>query len=166
MEAYLDALGGNFSHGANFATTLSLILEQNSTLPLGFFSPFSLAVQLHQFLQLKNRSQLIYQQGKFYFFLSLLFHVLYVILIFSSFFVYWSLANYYISDLSDLSDIYMVKSVYSSIEARVQWSGSSLVTSFKLNSIFPCFMYSVYHSNVNHTRSGNYINILFDFQLM
>lgn len=80
-----------------------------------------------------------------------LFHFLYVILIFSSFLVYWSLANYYISDLSD---IYMVKSVYSSIEARVQWSGSSLVTSFKLNSIFPCFMYSVYHSNVNHTRVG------------
>ncbi|KAJ4790437.1 GDSL esterase/lipase [Rhynchospora pubera] len=63
VEPYLDALGGNFSHGANFATTLSPILDQNSTLPLGFYSPFSLSVQLSQFLQLKKRSQVLYQQG-------------------------------------------------------------------------------------------------------
>jgi hypothetical protein len=63
VKAYLDALGGNFSHGANFATTLSTILEQNTTLPLGFYSPFSLAIQLSQFLQFKSRSQLLYQQG-------------------------------------------------------------------------------------------------------
>ncbi|XP_073013477.1 GDSL esterase/lipase At3g26430-like [Typha latifolia] len=63
VSSYLDSLGTNFSHGANFATALSTISPQNSILPLGSYSPFSLDVQLKQFLQFKWRSQLVYKQG-------------------------------------------------------------------------------------------------------
>ncbi|XP_038975649.1 GDSL esterase/lipase ACHE-like [Phoenix dactylifera] len=66
ISAYLDSMGTNFSHGANFATALSTILPQNITLSQGGYSPFSLDVQLKQFLQFKSRSQMIYNEGGIY----------------------------------------------------------------------------------------------------
>ena len=64
LSAYLDSLGTNFSRGANFATADSTIIDQNVTLSQGGYSPFSLAVQLKQFMQFKPRSQLVYNRGK------------------------------------------------------------------------------------------------------
>nr|XP_010912877.1 GDSL esterase/lipase At3g26430 [Elaeis guineensis] len=66
ISAYLDSMGTNFSHGANFATALSTILPQNITLSQGGYSPFSLDVQLKQFSQFKSRSRMIYNEGGVY----------------------------------------------------------------------------------------------------
>ncbi|PQM37514.1 esterase-like [Prunus yedoensis var. nudiflora] len=64
LSAYLDSLGANFSHGANFATGSSTIRLPNRILPApGGYSPFTLTIQYSQFLQLKNRSQLIRHRG-------------------------------------------------------------------------------------------------------
>ncbi|GLT69539.1 hypothetical protein SLA2020_416830 [Shorea laevis] len=63
LSAYLDSLGANFKHGANFATYASTIRLPAIIIPAGGgFSPFYLDVQFEQFLQFKARSQLIRQK--------------------------------------------------------------------------------------------------------
>ena len=62
MNAYIDSLGTNFTHGANFATYASTIGLPTSITPAGTFSPFYLYVQYSQFLQF--RSHLLRQKGK------------------------------------------------------------------------------------------------------
>ncbi|KAK4589164.1 hypothetical protein RGQ29_019954 [Quercus rubra] len=62
LNAYLDSLGTNFTHGANFATYASTIGLPTSITPAGTFSPFYLYVQYSQFLQF--RSHLLRQKGK------------------------------------------------------------------------------------------------------
>ena len=64
LTAYLDSLGTNFTHGANFATYASTIRLPTSIIPAGTFSPFYLDVQYSQFLQFKFRSHLLRQKGK------------------------------------------------------------------------------------------------------
>ena len=64
LNAYLDSLGTNFTHGANFATYASTIELPTSITPAGTFSPFYLYVQFSQFLQFKFRSHLLRQKGK------------------------------------------------------------------------------------------------------
>jgi len=64
ISAYLDSLGTNFSHGANFATSASTIRPPPSVLPQGGFSPFYLDVQYTQFREFKPRTQFIRHQGK------------------------------------------------------------------------------------------------------
>ncbi|XP_042378931.1 GDSL esterase/lipase ACHE-like [Zingiber officinale] len=66
IGAYLDSMGTNFSHGANFATAGSTILRQNTTFFQTGYSPFSLDVQVRQFEQFKTRSQLAYSKGAAY----------------------------------------------------------------------------------------------------
>ncbi|XP_072950722.1 GDSL esterase/lipase ACHE [Typha angustifolia] len=63
LNAYLDSIGTNFSHGANFATAGSTIRRQNTTLFQSGYSPFSLDVQSWQFSQFISRSQLASQKG-------------------------------------------------------------------------------------------------------
>ncbi|XP_004292697.1 PREDICTED: esterase-like isoform X1 [Fragaria vesca subsp. vesca] len=64
LSAYLDSVGTNFSHGANFATAASTIRLPDKVMPpVGGYSPFYLDIQYMQFLQLKSRSQLIRQRG-------------------------------------------------------------------------------------------------------
>ncbi|ERN13847.1 GDSL esterase/lipase At3g26430 [Amborella trichopoda] len=63
LSAYLDSVGTNFSHGANFATAGSTIRPQNTTLTQTGYSPISLDVQLFQFEQFKSRSGYFRQQG-------------------------------------------------------------------------------------------------------
>ncbi|CAL9093960.1 unnamed protein product, partial [Musa textilis] len=63
LNAYLDSVGTNFSHGANFATAGSTIRRQNTTLFQTGYSPFSLDVQSWQFTQFKSRSQLASTRG-------------------------------------------------------------------------------------------------------
>uniref|UniRef100_A0A7N0UVJ7 GDSL esterase/lipase n=1 Tax=Kalanchoe fedtschenkoi TaxID=63787 RepID=A0A7N0UVJ7_KALFE len=58
LSAYLDAVGSNFSHGANFATAGSTIRPMNSTLRQSGFSPFSLDAQNVQFNDFQRRSQM------------------------------------------------------------------------------------------------------------
>ncbi|KAE9605853.1 putative alpha-L-fucosidase [Lupinus albus] len=67
VSAYLDSLGTNFSHGANFATAGSTI-KPPSTYPVSFttsvrFSPFYLDVQYSQFKSFIPKTQFIRNQG-------------------------------------------------------------------------------------------------------
>ncbi|XVE67933.1 hypothetical protein DITRI_Ditri09bG0027400 [Diplodiscus trichospermus] len=55
LGAYLDSVGTNFRHGANFATGGSSIR------PPGY-SPFPLGVQISQFIQFKARTTALYNQ--------------------------------------------------------------------------------------------------------
>ncbi|KAL0357857.1 UNVERIFIED_CONTAM: GDSL esterase/lipase [Sesamum calycinum] len=66
LSAYLDALGSNFTHGANFATAGSTIRPQNTTLHQSGFSPFSLNVQFYQFNDFQRRSHLIREQAGYF----------------------------------------------------------------------------------------------------
>ncbi|PIA51642.1 hypothetical protein AQUCO_01100479v1 [Aquilegia coerulea] len=55
LSAYLDALGSNFTHGANFAAAASTIRPGFSRIPYN--------VQFYQFTEFQTRSQTIRQQG-------------------------------------------------------------------------------------------------------
>ncbi|XP_056176257.1 GDSL esterase/lipase At3g27950-like [Syzygium oleosum] len=54
LNAYLDSIGTNFRHGANFATGGSGILP-------GPISPFDLGIQISQFRQFKSRTTELYK---------------------------------------------------------------------------------------------------------
>ncbi|KAL5552783.1 hypothetical protein UlMin_040184 [Ulmus minor] len=64
LKAYLDSIGSNFRHGANFASGGSTIQPVDGKMFEAKFSPFSLDVQIMQFLQLKARTSELYSQGK------------------------------------------------------------------------------------------------------
>ncbi|KAG5522023.1 hypothetical protein RHGRI_034288 [Rhododendron griersonianum] len=63
LSAYLDSVGSNFTHGANFATAGSTVRPQNTTLQQSGYSPFSLNVQFYQFSDFHRRSQFFRNQG-------------------------------------------------------------------------------------------------------
>ncbi|KAJ0087065.1 hypothetical protein Patl1_08371 [Pistacia atlantica] len=63
LSAYLDSLGTNFTHGANFATAASTITLPISIKPNGRSSPFYLYLQYLQFQQFKSGSQIIRKRG-------------------------------------------------------------------------------------------------------
>ncbi|GMY26332.1 GDSL esterase/lipase At3g26430-like [Fagus crenata] len=63
LSAYLDSVGSNFSHGANFATAGSTIRPQNTTMSQSGYSPISLDVQFVQFSDFHRRSQIFNKQG-------------------------------------------------------------------------------------------------------
>ncbi|KAL2903435.1 hypothetical protein RDABS01_002145 [Bienertia sinuspersici] len=63
LNAFLDAVGSNFSHGANFATAGSTIRPQNTTLHQSGFSPISLNVQFYEFNDFQRRSQIFRHKG-------------------------------------------------------------------------------------------------------
>ncbi|PKU80313.1 GDSL esterase/lipase At3g26430-like [Dendrobium catenatum] len=63
LSSYLDSLGANYSHGVDFATVSSTIIDQNISLSQGGYSPFYLAVQVMQFSQFVPRSQLVAKRG-------------------------------------------------------------------------------------------------------
>ncbi|KAF7839890.1 GDSL esterase/lipase [Senna tora] len=64
LSAYLDSVGSNFSHGANFATAGSTIRPQNTTIGQSGYSPISLDVQSVQFSDFHKRSHLIRNKGQ------------------------------------------------------------------------------------------------------
>ncbi|XAR51863.1 Alpha-L-fucosidase [Bertholletia excelsa] len=55
LSAYLDSIGTNFRHGANFATG-------GSSIRPGGYSPFHLDLQISHFMQFKFRSSALYKQ--------------------------------------------------------------------------------------------------------
>jgi hypothetical protein len=63
LNAFLDSIGSNFSHGANFATAGSTVRPPNATIAQSGVSPISLDVQLVQFSDFITRSQLIRNRG-------------------------------------------------------------------------------------------------------
>ncbi|KAB2045732.1 hypothetical protein E1A91_D01G187900v1 [Gossypium mustelinum] len=66
LSAFLDSLGTNFTHGANFATAGSTIRPQNTTLHQSGFSPISLNVQFYEFHDFHVRSQIVRKRGGVY----------------------------------------------------------------------------------------------------
>ncbi|KAD4983233.1 hypothetical protein R6Q59_002905 [Mikania micrantha] len=66
LSAYLDALGSNFTHGANFATGGSTIRPQNTTRHQSGLSPISLNVQSYQFNDFYVRTQIIRKDEVFF----------------------------------------------------------------------------------------------------
>ncbi|WCJ30099.1 GDSL-like Lipase/Acylhydrolase superfamily protein [Euphorbia peplus] len=64
LSAYLNSIGTNYRHGANFATGGSTIRRQNETIFEYGISPFSLDMQIVQFLQFKSRTGDLYTQVK------------------------------------------------------------------------------------------------------
>ncbi|KAK8970141.1 GDSL esterase/lipase [Platanthera guangdongensis] len=55
LSPYLQSIGSNFSHGANFATAASTVLLPNTSLFVTGISPFSLAIQLNQMKDLRRK---------------------------------------------------------------------------------------------------------------
>ncbi|XP_065880008.1 GDSL esterase/lipase At5g14450 isoform X2 [Euphorbia lathyris] len=64
LSAYLNSIGTNYRHGANFATGGSTITRQNETIFEYGISPFSLDMQIVQFQQFKSRTGDLYNQVK------------------------------------------------------------------------------------------------------
>ncbi|CAK9322530.1 unnamed protein product [Citrullus colocynthis] len=64
LSAYLNSLGANFRHGANFATGGSTVRKPNETIYEYGISPFFLDMQVTQFEQFKARSNDLYHQAK------------------------------------------------------------------------------------------------------
>lgn len=63
LNAYVDSIGSNFSHGACFAASGSTLQPVNAKIYEAGFNPFSVDVQLLQFEQLKDRTEELYSQG-------------------------------------------------------------------------------------------------------
>lgn len=59
VSAFLDSVGSDFTHGANFATAGSTVRPQNTTLRQSGFSPISLDVQWNEFSDFHTRSQVV-----------------------------------------------------------------------------------------------------------
>ncbi|EXB52721.1 GDSL esterase/lipase [Morus notabilis] len=55
LSPYLQSIGSDFRHGANFATLASTVLLPNTSLFVTGISPFSLAIQLNQMKEFKVR---------------------------------------------------------------------------------------------------------------
>nr|CAD1822254.1 unnamed protein product [Ananas comosus var. bracteatus] len=56
LSPYLQSVGPDFRHGANFATLASTVLLPNTSLFVSGISPFSLAIQLNQIKDLKAQA--------------------------------------------------------------------------------------------------------------
>ncbi|XP_062110438.1 GDSL esterase/lipase At5g14450-like [Humulus lupulus] len=63
LSAYLDSIGTNFRHGANFATGGSTIQSVDVKVFEAGFSPISLEIQLLQFKQFKARSDELFNEA-------------------------------------------------------------------------------------------------------
>ncbi|KAK8693583.1 hypothetical protein V6N13_071160 [Hibiscus sabdariffa] len=55
ISPYLQSIGSDFRHGANFATLASTVLLPNTSLFVTGISPFSLAIQLNQMKEFKAK---------------------------------------------------------------------------------------------------------------
>ncbi|KAJ1414685.1 SGNH hydrolase superfamily [Sesbania bispinosa] len=55
LSPYLQSIGSDYRHGANYATLASTVLLPNTSLFVTGISPFSLAIQLNQMKQFKTK---------------------------------------------------------------------------------------------------------------
>ncbi|GKV23013.1 hypothetical protein SLEP1_g32803 [Rubroshorea leprosula] len=63
LNAYLDSIGTNFRHGANFAIGGSTIQPLDTRVFNQGFNPISLDIQILQFEQLRERTNELYKEG-------------------------------------------------------------------------------------------------------
>lgn len=67
LDAFLDSMGTNFSHGVNYAMAGSTIRRQNTTIfQKGGYSPIPLEFQGVEFSDFLNKSQMIREKGDVY----------------------------------------------------------------------------------------------------
>lgn len=64
LSAYVDSIGTNFQHGANFAASGSTIQPADAKMINCGFNPLTLDVQLQQFAQFKDRTSDLLHQAK------------------------------------------------------------------------------------------------------
>lgn len=64
LSPYLQSIGSNFKHGANFATLASTVLLPNTSLFVSGISPFSLAIQINQMKEFKLRVDKLHSDPK------------------------------------------------------------------------------------------------------
>ncbi|KAJ0052113.1 hypothetical protein Pint_00529 [Pistacia integerrima] len=64
IDPYLQSMGSDFRHGANYATAASTVLLPKTSLFVSGLSPFSLAIQLNQMKNFKTRVEEFYASGK------------------------------------------------------------------------------------------------------
>lgn len=60
MSPYLDSIGSNYRHGANFATGGATIMRPNESWFENGVSPFNLEIQIAHYTQFKNRTAYFY----------------------------------------------------------------------------------------------------------
>ncbi|XP_020206023.1 GDSL esterase/lipase At4g01130 isoform X1 [Cajanus cajan] len=65
LSPYLQSIGSNYNHGANYATLASTVLLPKTSLFVTGISPFSLAIQLNQMKQFKTKVNEEHQQVSF-----------------------------------------------------------------------------------------------------
>lgn len=63
LSPYLDSVGSNFQHGANFATGGATIRRLNESWFETGVSPFPLDIQVEHYTQFKERAAYFYNQG-------------------------------------------------------------------------------------------------------
>lgn len=63
LSPYLQSIGTNYRHGANYATLASTVLLPNSSLFVGGLSPFALPIQLKQMKEFKARVDELHSSG-------------------------------------------------------------------------------------------------------
>lgn len=63
LSPYLQSIGSDYSHGANFASSASTVIEPTTSFFVSGLSPFALSVQLKQMHQFKARVDECYQTG-------------------------------------------------------------------------------------------------------
>lgn len=64
LSPYLQSIGSDFRHGANFATSASTVLMPQTSLFVSGVSPFYLQVQLQQFKLFKVKVEEFHSKGK------------------------------------------------------------------------------------------------------
>lgn len=64
LSPYLDSIGSNYKHGANFATGGATIQRPNESWTANGISPFSLDIQIEHFTQFRDRSAYAYNQAQ------------------------------------------------------------------------------------------------------
>ncbi|KAL7121498.1 hypothetical protein ACP275_02G185700 [Erythranthe tilingii] len=64
VSPYLQSIGSDFRHGANFATLASTVRLPQTSLFVTGVSPFSLAIQLNQMKQFKSKVDELHSLGK------------------------------------------------------------------------------------------------------
>ncbi|CAM8971956.1 unnamed protein product [Rhodiola kirilowii] len=63
LNPYLQSIGSDFRHGANFATLASTVLDPQTSLFVSGISPFSLSIQLRQMKGFKAKVDELYSSG-------------------------------------------------------------------------------------------------------
>ncbi|MED6111290.1 hypothetical protein PIB30_051144 [Stylosanthes scabra] len=64
LSPYLQSIGSDYRHGANFASSASTVLEPTASLDVGGISPFHLAIQLRQLQHFKAIVSEFYEQAQ------------------------------------------------------------------------------------------------------